>query len=50
VVVTVDRLTVVDGMVDEIVLVYTVELPESAVVIVERLNVVDGIVELMVVV
>ena len=40
----VGKLTVVDGIVDEMVVVYVVKLPDSAVVIVERLTVVDGIV------
>jgi hypothetical protein len=48
--VIVERLKVVDGIVDESVVVYEVELPANTVVIVESLIVVDGIVELIVVV
>jgi hypothetical protein len=49
-VVTVDRLTVVEGTVELIVVVYVVAVPDKVVVTVERLTVVDGTVETTVVV
>jgi hypothetical protein len=49
-VVTVDRLTVVDGIVELTVVVYVVATPNSAVVTVDKLTVVDGTVDETVVV
>lgn len=44
-VVIVDRLSVVDGIVELIVVVYVVTVPDNVVVIVDKLSVVDGIVD-----
>jgi hypothetical protein len=49
-VVIVDKLNVVEGMVDEMVVVYTVDCPDNVVVTVDKLTVVDGAVETTVVV
>ena len=45
-----DRLTVVDGIVELIVVVYVVAVPDKVVVTVDKLTVVEGIVEEIVVV